>query len=377
MKIAYAYEYRADDINVRSGHPFFILDQLQRRAAVERIFPLDQSRKYAFAPKFLTYKLRGRTYRPDREPLLLKSLASQVARRLDGSDARFVFSPSSSALAFLDSDVPKIFCADATFANVVDAYDEYRNCAAEYVRKAHAQEHRALATCAAAVYPSHFAARSAVDDYGADPRKVHVLPFGANVRVPSPAEVTAMICSRSLDPLRVLFVGRDWKRKGGDIVVAACEIARRRGCRLTLDIVGPEGLPEPLPEFARSHGQLLKSDPRQRRQLEGLLARTDLLFMPSRVENYGIAFSEAAAYGIPSLGSAVGGIPTVVRPGLSGHVLPADSPPEAYAAVLCECAGDRDRYRGLSRSARRFHDDHLTWERFADRLLGIMDGMRA
>ncbi|UYN94922.1 MAG: glycosyltransferase family 4 protein [Enhydrobacter sp.] len=374
MNIAYAYEYRADDITVRSGHPYFMLGQLEKRAGVSRLFPLDRRIRAAFAPRFLLHRLRGRTYHPDREPFLLKSFATQVESRL--ADADVLFSPSSTATCFVDAGLPKVFSADATFANVVEAYDEYRNCAATYLRQAHAQEARALATCAAAVYPSHFAARSAIEDYGADPAKVHVLPYGANISVPSLHAVEAAIASRALDPLRVLFVGREWHRKGGDIVVAACEVARRRGQRLTLDIVGIGTVPQELPAFARSHGPLRKSDPAQSRRLEWLLAESDLLFMPSRVENYGIAFSEAAAYGIPSLSCAVGGIPTVVRAGMSGYLLPPDSPPEAYADVLSDCVSDRARYVALCRSARRFHDRELAWDRFGENLIEILNAAR-
>jgi glycosyltransferase involved in cell wall biosynthesis len=127
-----------------------------------------------------------------------------------------------------------------------------------------------------------------------------------------------------------------------------------------------------LPAFARNHGPLFKSDPDQRRRFEALLAQANLLFMPSRVENYGIALCEAAAYGIPSLSSAVGGIPTVVHTGVSGYILSPDSPAEAYAAVLRDCVRDRGRYVALCRSSRRFYDEQLTWDRFGENLMNIM-----
>ena len=372
MQVAYAYEYPADDIEVRSGHPFFMLRELEKRARVAKLFPLGRQHRYVFAPKLAYHKLRGRTYMPDREPLLLKSLAAQVTRRLNGSDADCLFSPSSCVASFLDIDLPKVFCADATFANVIDAYDEYRNCAPEYVRLAHAQEARALANCAAAIYPSDWAARSAVEDYGADPAKIHVLPFGANVAVPPADAVARAIERRQFDPLRILFLGRDWWRKGGDVVLDACGIAARNGVRLRLDIVGIDQPPDPLPDFAISHGNLLKSDPVQRRQLEELLQRAHLLFVPSRAENYGIAFSEAAAFGVPSLSCAVGGIPTVVRSGISGIMLPAGSPPEAFARTIQDCIADRSRYNALAWSARCFHDRRLSWDVFGEQLIGIL-----
>lgn len=377
MHVAYAYEHSADDVEVRSGHPRFILDQLQKRADVRRVFPLDRRSRYRFAPKALYHRfLTGRTYRSDREPGLLKSYARQItrelARQVGDGDVDCVFAPDSTVLSCLDTDIPKVFCADATFANVVDAYDEYRNLASGYVDMAHAQEARALATCAAAIYPSDFAARSAVEAYGAAPEKVHVLPFGANVSVPPRRTVDLAIERRRFNPMRLLFIGREWRRKGADIVLQACHIARQAGVRLAVDIVGLEQTPEALPPFVRNHGTLRKSDPIGRRRLEALLAEAHLLFVPSRAENYGIAFSEAAAYGVPSLSSDVGGIPTVVRSDVSGYALPAGSGPEHYASVIRDCARDASRYRELAHSSRDFYDRHLSWDLFGERLMAIV-----
>jgi glycosyltransferase involved in cell wall biosynthesis len=372
MNVAFAYEYPADDIEVRSGHPYFILDQLEQRAEVRRVFPLSRRSRYRFAPKLLLHRLAGRTYLPDREPGLLKSYARQIARELEGSGADCVFAPDSTVLTCLDTDIPKIFCADATFANVVDAYDDYRNCAPSYVDMAHAQEAQALAACSAAIYPSAWAAQSAIEHYGAVPEKVHVLPFGANLRVPPRKAVASAIGQRRFNPMRLLFVGREWWRKGADVVLEACHIARHSGVRLTLDIVGIEQAPETLPPFVRSHGTLHKSDPNERRRLEALLAEAHLLFVPSRAENYGIAFSEAAAYGVPSLTSDVGGIPTVVRQDVSGFALPAGSSPEHYASVICDCAHDDGRYRELAHSSRHFYDQNLSWDLFGERLMAIV-----
>ncbi len=372
MNVAYVYDYPADDIEVRSGHPRFILDQLQKRAAVRCVFPLDRRSRYRFAPKALFHRLAGRTYRPDREPALLKDYARQIARQVGSGGVDCVFAPDSTVLTCLDTDVPKVFCADATFANVVDAYDEYRNCASSYVDMAHAQEAQALATCSAAIYPSVWAAQSAIDHYGAAPEKVHVLPFGANVSVPPRRSVDLAIERRRFNPMRLLFIGREWRRKGCDIVLEACHIARQGGVQLTVDIVGLEQTPQTLPSFVRNHGTLRKSDPTERRRLEGLLAEAHLLFVPSRAENFGIAFSEAAAYGVPSLASDVGGIPTVVRDDVSGYALPAGSSPEHYASVIRDCVQDTGRYRELAHSSRHFYERNLSWDLFGERLMAIV-----
>ena len=372
MNLAYAYELKADDVNVQSGHPFFILDQLLKRTNVRRIFPLDRFYKYAFAHKLLLNRSLGRAYHPDREPLLLKSFAAQIEHRLKAERVDCIFSPSSCTTTFLDVDLPKVFCADATFSKVVNSYSEYTNCSPDYLKRGHEQEARALANCAAAIYPSEWAARSAVDDYNADPAKVHVLPFGANVDPPPLESIDANLECKSFELFRILFIGRDWKRKGGDIVLRACAIAARRGVPVHLDLVGLNVIPDKLPDYATNHGLLLKSNPAQRAQIERLLMQAHLVFVPSRAEAYGITFCEAAAYGVPSLSSNVGGIPTIVRENLTGFSLPVESSPETYAQRIEACFADRERHVALGRSARRYYDRALTWDAYGERLVGIL-----
>lgn len=231
---------------------------------------------------------------------------------------------------------------------------------------------RALQSCTAAIYPSQWAAESAIANYGADPAKVHILPFGANVSVPPPDAVARAIARRAEGPFRVLFIGKEYWRKGADIVLSACDIAVRNGVRLQLDLVGLEDVKDELPPFATDHGNLTKRDPLQRSKLENLLMQASLLFVPSRAEAYGIVFCEAACHGVPSLTSSVGGIPSVVQDGVSGILLPQDSNPEIFADVLQKLASDRTMIETLSHSARAHYDQNLSWDVFGDGLADIL-----
>jgi glycosyltransferase involved in cell wall biosynthesis len=378
MNLAYAYEFQADDITVQSGYPFYILKQLMKRTRVQRAFPLNRFYRYAFSHKLLFNKLLGRTYYTDREPLLLKSLANQVEHRLKAARVDCIFSPSSCVMTFLNVDVPKVFCTDQTFKVAIDSY--YTNCSSDYLKRGHEQEAKALANCAAAIYPSEWAARSAIDDYNTDSAKVHVLPFGANVDPPSREVIDANLERKSLElaqfpnsiPFRILFIGRDWKRKGGDIVLKACAIAAKRGVPIHLDLVGLDAIPAQLPDYAINHGLLLKSNPTHAVKVEQLLMQAHLVFVPSRAEAFGITFCEAAAYGVPSLSSNVGGIPTIVRENVTGFSLPVESEPERYAQHIEICFADLKQYVALGRSARRHYDRVLTWDAYGEGLASIL-----
>jgi glycosyltransferase involved in cell wall biosynthesis len=56
-----------------------------------------------------------------------------------------------------------------------------------------------------------------------------------------------------------------------------------------------------------THGVLRLDDPRQHAELDGLFAAATCFVMPSFSEAVGIAFVEAAASGLPSIGTTEGG----------------------------------------------------------------------
>jgi glycosyltransferase involved in cell wall biosynthesis len=170
---------------------------------------------------------------------------------------------------------------------------------------------------------------------------------------------------------RILFIGRDWKRKGGDIVLKSCAIAANRGVPIHLDFVGLNVIPEQLPDYATNHGLLLRSNPIQWAKLEQLLMQAHFVFVPSRADASPSTFCEAAAYGVPSLSSNVGGIPNIVREE-TGFSLPIESEPADYAQRIEACYGDRKQYVALGRSARRYYDQKFTWDAYGEGLINIL-----
>lgn len=371
LRIVYAYEFDAADVNIQSGRPYFMLRQLEQSGCtVLPAFPLGLQVKRFYRWKTHYYRARGMTYHPDREPRLLKSIGRQIERRLRQLQADFVFVPGSHAMAEFSCALPKVLVADATFANVLEQYEAFTGCARSYIDMGHEQERKALANCTAAVYPSRWAAESACRDYGTDPDKVHVIPFGANSTCHDQETVRSWIEGRSSDRLRVLFVGCEWKRKGGDIVLEICDSLARE-VAVELDLVGLTAPPR-LPAYARNHGFLDKSRPQERRRLEQLYARAHFLCVPSRAENFGLAFCEAAANGVPSIATAVGGVSEIVLDGVTGYALPPGSPAQFYAERMLACFSDPPAYRALALATLHESTLRLNWPCFVRRVLDVV-----
>jgi glycosyltransferase involved in cell wall biosynthesis len=184
---------------------------------------------------------------------------------------------------------------------------------------------------------------SLVADYGVDPDLIHVIPPGIDVAAWSPAPHDGR------GPLRILFVGGEFVRKGGDVLLAAIEAL---GGDVEATVVTRSDIPR-HPQVTAVHG-LNSNDAR----LRELFATSDVFVLPSRSETFGIAALEAAAAGLPVVASAVGGLADLVVDGVTGLTVPPGDA-AALTAALRRLAEDHALRRrmgvaGRERAEREF-----------------------
>jgi glycosyltransferase involved in cell wall biosynthesis len=374
IRVAYLFHLDAANPAMQSGRPASILTHLTALdAVVHPVFPLQTRVPIHSTAKKAFYRLLGRFYRGDREPRYLAAAASEFKRRMHGTGFDIAFCPGSEPVSYLDIPQPIAFCADATFANMVDYYWEFTGLSAEYLRKGHLQEANALRRASLAIYPSDWAARSAVDFYRADPTKIFVIPFGANFGASNRREqVLPWIAGRTFETLRLLFVGRDWRRKGGDLVVEAAQHLIARGFQVRLDVVSGE-LPGRLKKFPWivPHGLLDPNRPATAATLGELFRKAHFLFVPSRAEAYGMTFAEASAFGLPAIGTATGGITSVIRDAVNGFTLPLSAGASEYADLIAEAVEQRGLYLALCASSFDEFERRLNWRVFCGRFLEL------
>jgi glycosyltransferase involved in cell wall biosynthesis len=369
--ILFAYEQDAQDITVQSGRPFSILTQLRALASVVNLSPLNDRILRLLGPVERALSAFDGYYRADRHWLYLRWLARQVERAAAARHCGVVFSPGSQAVTLLRKGTPMVFCADAPFGALVDSL-YYPNITPLYRKHAFEQEANAHARCAAAIYPSRWAADAAIKLHGAAPEKTHVIPFGANVDAPPASAIDSMLRARGWSPLNVLMIGSEWARKGGNLVVEACRLAREAGRDVILHVVGVGVEIVPTDSFIVVHGVLDKRHAAHRATLKHLLSICHVFFTPSRAEAYGMSFCEASAWAMPSLTTAVGGIPSIIENGCTGWTLPLEADAAPYAEKLLEMTSVVDEYRAMAWRARRDYEARLNWSAFTDRLWPIL-----
>jgi glycosyltransferase involved in cell wall biosynthesis len=364
MRIAYVTTYDARDMHAWSGLGNAIAQCLIRAGFELEFVGLREREPARFLTRVakLAYQAAGTRLLRDREPIVSRGYAAQADQQLRSVDHDIVFSPGTVPISHFASSRPIVFWADATFDRLVDYYKGWTRLSRRTLRYGHAVEQNALDRCRLALYSSEWAANSALEHYRVDPRKVHVVPFGAIVSdAPSRDEVVAAIDGRDQGRGDLLFVGVDWDRKGGEVAVTAAEAMNRAGRRTELHVVGCVP-PRRLPGFVRVHGFISKRDPAGRQQLAALYARAHFVIGPSNAEAFGLAFAEACCYGVPVLAADTGGVATVVRDGVNGHLLPPRASGDAYARIALGIMEDPDEYRRLALGARREYETRLNWD---------------
>jgi len=365
-RIAFASIHDPDDISKWSGTFFSMYHGLKRHGMqVDKIAPLSSPAAELIGKVRTTINRRmlGREYDRYREPGLLSDYARQIEAAVRGRDYQLVFAPSSLPVAKLDIAQPKVFWTDSTFAGMVGFYAEFTNMNPRNERWGHEMERRSLAGSALAVYSPEWATASAERSYGADPAKLLVAPFGPNLDdALTPDEVDRVVAARRLDHcVRLLFIGVDWRRKGGDVADAVAQELARRGIPVELLVVGCDPPPGPQPAYRRPLGFISKRSAEGRRRLRELFLGSHFLILPTIADCTPCVFSEANAFALPVLTTAVGGIPSVIRDGVNGRIFPLGADPGRYADVIAAYRDDHASYRALAVGAYDQFATRLNW----------------
>lgn len=199
--------------------------------------------------------------------------------------------------------------------------------------------------------------QSMIEDYGVAPEKV--IPVGMSGNLP-PA-LPEDVAQHQYDGQLALFVGYEFERKGGHILLEAWKEVQRQLPKARLIIAGPDK-PEadPLPgvEWIGRTGQ---------DKLIELFKQATVFVMPSYFEPWGHVFHEAMSYGVPCIGADICAMPEFIHDGQNGALVPVGDS-QALANRLVTILKDSDHAAALGQNAYQTFNDHYTWEKIADRI---------
>lgn len=159
-------------------------------------------------------------------------------------------------------------------------------------------------------------------------------------------------------PLRLLFVGNDFQRKGGEFLLRLYSDHLSTGC--TLQIVSNDPclsgrvLPNGVEHTSGKH----------RAELLEIYRKSDVLVLPTRQDYLPQVLGEALATGLPCIATDVGGIRDLVIDDKTGYLMTRDAPIDAWVARIHRLIDSPDVLQRLSRGARDFAEEMLDSRKF-------------
>lgn len=346
-----------------SGTPRSIADGLERTGvSVTHLQALAPAPIHNGAKRLLGAVRRDETPLDlTREIAMLRTTALRFQLRKAGPLERILQIGSDFSVP---SRTPVVTYEDMTIDQAVPDYPLWQRMAPASLRARRELQRsnyeRAMACCTTTTW----VADSIVNDYGIPRGRVHAVGVGRN-HDPRPVD-------RDWERPRFLFVGKDWERKNGPRVVRAFAEVRARHPDATLDVVG--GHPRLDADGVTGHGFLRLDDPDAWTRLERLYESATCFVMPSLHEPSAIAYTEAAAAGLPSIGTTKGGSAELIGDG--GIAVDPLSDAEIVGAMMrfaqpeeAEAAGARGRVRSAL----------FTWDAVAQRIIRVfaLDGFPA
>lgn len=180
--------------------------------------------------------------------------------------------------------------------------------------------------------------------------------------------MAARLARFEVGPVNLLFVGGEWERKGGPLVLKTAAALNNRGIECCLNIVGKGPAVTPTEPYIRVHGFLRKSDPEQLALYERLWSEATFFILPSRGETFGAVFCEAAARALPAISTDTGGISGAVIDGRTGVLLSLDADGEDYADAIERTISKSGKYPEMVQNSFDRYQTDLNWDVWVKRV---------
>lgn len=377
QNLGFACAWDADRSRTWSHTPLSLFEALQRRADVRVVDAPMHLSTVATALARILYlrRIRGRfvsgwRYSPlsaaAHERAFLQAVGS-----IPGLDA--VLSIGEHGIA----RIPTFFYQDHCFAHAVAYMQEtgivlpsFESYSTEMLSTRVGRERASFTRAAGVISMSAWNARFMIDRGLVAADRVHIVPPGIHVAVSPPSQERFRPRVGNAER-RVVFIGRDWHRKAGDVVLRAIRaLLPSAPFPIRFIVAGPHEWPEEgsIPEWIDFLGDV------SHERLRAELAIADAFAMPSRFEAYGIAPLEALAAGVPVLARNAFAMAEYVRHADNGMLIESDDADACASALLQLLTDEHMRVRVAEQAADVA--TYYSWDRAAADIVRITSGVR-
>lgn len=377
MVVNYFTTFDANNINIWSGLGIYYRRILEKGSyEINHLNYITFPNHYVHSINSRIHGLIRKKYSPRFNLAVSKFYAREAAKNIN--PGALIFTPNIEALAFMNNGYKKVLYSDATFERLVNFYPSYSKFTEKSIKLGHQIERRALENADLIIYTSEWAADSAVNFYNADPKKIHIIPFAANLQhTPSKSEIESNVVERNLhQKVELIFFGTDWERKGGDIALEVVQRLNNNGIKSVLHVVGIKKYPNGINKtYIKDHGFFSKEDPKNQQLIVTLLLKSHFLILPTKADCTPIVLSEANSCALPCIASDVGGNSNIIKNNINGRIFPLKNFIEDAINYITIMKQSPDLYRNLCYSSYNQYSKELNIDIAAAKLSKLISSL--
>lgn len=379
MKIAFIGFENIEDPFLWSGIPFTLYNKLKASANVNvkvissyKIkvhFPFSILIKRLFYNKLLGHQFG--VYRFDREDWCIKANARYINAELAKFNPDIILCCTAYQINQIETNKPVFIYTDATFKLLNNNYTDYMGYSKASVKQAEIVEKTAFDKACGIIFSSNWAKQSAVIDYQIPKDKIHIVPFGSNLKLPKEYQLK-LNKEISRENFSLVFVGYDYERKGLDKTIAIHKKLIAAGVNSKLTIIGSNELQQKLDvNNINFIGKLEMKNPNDCLKLLAAFDDAHFLILPTKADCTPIVFSESSSLAIPIVTHSVGGTDEIVKNEINGIILPIESDADLFAEKLLFYIDNNQAYQQLRKTTYKEYCERLNWDITVAQLISL------
>lgn len=323
-------------------------------------------------------RLMDMSYPQEAVTSIYREYAKKINRHLVKDQFDIILLHEPEIAAYLETSVPIVIYHDAPFQAMVGMYNFYTHLPRSAARQIDGLAHKYTKNASKMIYSSQWACDASVENYGASPSKLAILPFppGFKAVINSIKDVQTVLDRRSSNTCSLFFTcpKTAWDRKGGDKMLAILEELESRDFDYVAHMICPyEKVAPHINRLKIKHyPRLDKANKGDLITMMDLYANAHFMMFPANGDVGSIAISEACAFAVPCLATDVGAVGSIVINGKTGQLFDITDEPKKYAEYIICTFRDRAYYENLAISTFNFYTENLSWEVIGGKMWNIL-----
>ncbi len=249
---------------------------------------------------------------------------------------------------------------DGNLSTLLASLKEYPHIKRKFIDRAMQYEQQLYRKMDLIFTMGEWLASSFINDFGLSSSKI--FPVGAGINLPMVRDTS----DKNYNNKTLLFVGGDFKRKGGYVLLDAFKKVRHEVPGVKLRIVSRHI--NDLPEGVENVGYIDTSTEDGLEHMLDEYYQATVFVMPSLYEPFGCVWAEAMAHRLPCVGTNICAMPEIISEKETGYVVqPNDS--KALAKVLISLLESPDHCRQLGNNGYQKYLSNYTWDIVASKVI--------